>query len=310
MKKLLLASAAVVMTAGAAAADNANVNFGGYVRFGAQYNSAPPVGVTGKVTLEKRIRLNIDISKMSDSGIEMGARIRMQGDENAMTAGNGANAYVKANGFTLRVGNIVGAIESMPGLYAADVGLTGLNFDDLVTNVVGANLGTATPYASYWNWDAYSSTGTGSNGVEAIYTAGGFTAHLSHSTLNGVSGDNQTAGFLAYTFGDWTVAVAHQTSDTAGNKKTVLTVGGKLGDFNVGLAGADNDGVKKYTVHGSYTMSALTVNGYIATEDTSGVDTSYGVGAAYDIGGASLIGGVAKQPTGDTRADFGIKFSF
>jgi len=70
MKKVLFATTALVATAGMAAAD---VKIGGSARFGLTYNDA-----TSTTAVEKRMTINLDGSTSTDSGLELGGRIRLQ----------------------------------------------------------------------------------------------------------------------------------------------------------------------------------------------------------------------------------------
>ncbi|WP_456390778.1 porin [Profundibacter sp.] len=299
MKKVLFATTALMATASVAAAD---VNLSGSARFGMQHNSAWAT----ETILESRITLNIDVSTETDGGLELGGRIRLRSNEFTGSNTNGANLYVKSGGFKLTVGNICGAFECMPGIYAGSTGLNGQGWSNLAINTIGAG---------FFDWDAYSSNGLGADGAEVEYTAGDFKAHLSYGTL-GAAAFHRTALTLAYTFGDWTAVLGLQEGDRVGGvgDKTVLTVNGKLGDFGVGIAYADNNGTDKIVLNGKYTMGATTISGYIADEDTAGIDTSYGLTVSYDLGGALLVGGIAEEAnaggTTDTRASAGIKFKF
>lgn len=297
MKKFLLATTAVVLSAGVASAE---VTLSGNARFGLQYDS-----VSGDTRLEKRMTVNIDGSTETTSGLTFGARLRLRSNEATNMYAAGARVYMKSGGLEVAVGNINGAIESMPGLYDPSVGLTGLGWGGLVTNTAGAG---------YWGWDSYTSSSNGVEGVEFMYTGGAFTAHLSYSedTLSsGASWDNQrVALYGAYTMNDWTFALGLQDSDNNANDKVVLTIGGKLGDYGVGFAIADNNGTQKIALNGSATFGATTVNAYVAQEDTTGADMAYGIGVSYDLGGASVQGGITHDVFGIDRADVGVSFSF
>lgn len=303
MKKVLLATTAVVLSAGVASAE---VSFSGNARMGLQYDSSAPAG-TAKTTVEKRMTVDITGTTESSSGITFGATMRLRSDEVAGTAISGARVYLQTNGFELGMGNINGAIDSMPGMYDSEVGLTVLNDAGVVTNTV------SNP-ARAWGFDSYTSRGNGAEGIEAIYTAGAFTGHVSYSdnTLGGISGGvgtKRAAAYGAYTFNDWTVALGAQKSSLSQEDKVILTVGGKVGDYGVGFAAADNDGESKIALSGSATFGATTVNGFIADEE-SGSDIALGLGVSYDLGGAAVVGGIERDAIGDTRADFGVQFSF
>jgi outer membrane protein OmpU len=268
--------------------------------------------------IEKRMTIDMVGTTETSSGITFGAKLRIRSNE--PTAGQGiagARVYMQTSGFELAMGNIDGAIESMPNLYSPSVGLTGLGWNGLVSNVVGADglTGAAdTDGYKYFNWDSYSSTGNGAEGIEAIYSAGAFTGHVSYSepTLSsGASAQKRAAAYGAYTMNDWTVALGVQKSSIAAEDKVVLTVGGNVGDYGVGIGFADYDGVKKVALNGSATFGATTVSAFVADEDSVGAtDLSIGLGASYDLGGAKVVGGVERGATGNTRADLGVSFSF
>ena len=325
MKKVLLATTALVAFAGVASAD---VNLSGSARFGLKYVEQPALSPFSSTSLEKRMTINIDVSTETDSGLELGGRVRIRSDENKYQAGDagpfakpttpagldasftglsGANVYVKAGGFKLTVGNIDGALESMPGLYNGSVGLDGNGWSNLTTN---------TAAKGYFKWDSFSSRGNGNNGAIINYAVGDFAAALSFASFNdassSVTNPDVIAAHLAYTFGDWTVALGIQDGDTvAVLDKTVLTVSGKLGDFGVGLAYADNDGINKFTINGSYTIGATTIKAYVSDENSvAATDNPYGLGVEYDLGGATLVGAYSQNETGTAYATAGIKFKF
>lgn len=256
--------------------------------------------------IEKRMTIDMVGTTETSSGITFGAKLRIRSNEPAAGQGiAGARVYMQTSGFELAMGNIDGAIESMPNLYSPSVGLTGLGWQGLVTNTVDQGA---------FNWDSYSSTGNGAEGIEAIYSAGAFTGHVSYAepTLSsGASAQKRAAAYGAYTMNDWTVALGVQKSSAVGEDKVVLTVGGKVGDYGVGIGFADNDGVKKIALNGSATFGATTVSAFVAKDDSVGAtDTAFGLGASYDLGGASVVGGVERGSTGNTRADLGVSFSF
>lgn len=306
MKKVLLATSALVAFTGVAAAD---VSISGSARFGLNYASAPAGGFS-KTSLEKRMTINIDATTETDGGLELGGRIRIRSDESTATGtvANGARLFLKTGGFTLAVGNINGAIDDMATVLHGNVGLNGNGYHNAV---VGGYTG-------------YASTGN-NNGIEAIYAAGDFKAHLSYDQVNDASANpNTTALALQYNFGDWTAELGLQDADApsgAGDFWTVA-VKGQLGDFGVGLAygstdvGATNEG--RTRINASYAFGATTVTAFVADGGVATyVDTSYGIGATYDLGGATLVGGISRTGEADvagtsskTVASAGIKFNF
>ncbi len=295
MKKVLFATTALVATAGMAAAD---VTFGGYGRFGLLYNE----GASDEVSITHRYRLQIDASAESDSGISFGARVRIQrnaGNDNGGFGNaqgiNGARFFMRSGGLELGVGNIFGALESMPGMYPIDLGLTGLGYEYTAYNFRG---------------DAYSSGGAGNSndeGVEVMYSGGALSAHLSYSET-----DDRIAAHVAYSFGDWTVALGAQDSDSATDTEFVVSAGGSIGPADVTFAYADN-GVSgdHWVIAGRFDVGASTnVEAYIADADYF-TDTSYGIDFNHNMGGGtSLRGGIASLSSGNVRADLGVRFNF
>ena len=364
MKKILFATTALIATASVAAAD---VRLSGYGRFGLDYNdgnstTAADTGPGGRgfynattglyqavptssTNLTSRLRLQFDMSTETDGGVAFGARFRAQAESRDGTAGgatfNGARFFTSYEGFTLQVGNIIGAIENTPGTYletrTAGVGIDGAGFESHVGNVNG----------EAFNWDAYSSGGTGANGVEVLYSANGFTGHISYSNDNPTTFTGTTpervAAMIAYTWNDWTFALAAQDSDALWEDKVVVTAAGDIGQFGVRLAYADNDGIGKFGLYGNMDIGAASnILLYVTSEDAVGqgdVDngrndnrdsatwgqtaagspqfntnsegTGYGIHYSYDLGGGvSFEAGARRASNDNTTAQAGVYFSF
>ena len=295
MKKVLFATTALIATAGVAAAD---VNLSGLARFGILYTDTA-VAPAKKTRIEARFRLNIDASAESDNGLTFGARLRMQADD-AANGSMGATFIadprfsVASGGLEVGVGNINGAIASMPGLFAGSIGLSGLGWGNVVSN-----------FAS----DTFTSSAAARNGVEVIYSAGSFGVHLSYSDLNAVK---RTALAVSYNINDWTVALGYQDSAAAADVKYVLTAGGKLGSFDLGVAFAQaNNGNNSATLSGAFAAgSATTVTAYIAMDEGKAEKNTYGIGVVHNLGGGASIRGGAASNHGSTLADLGLQFNF
>lgn len=299
MKKVLFATTALIATAGMAAAD---VNFSGGARFGVVYDDSR---LTNETRIHNRFTLNIDGTAETDSGLSLFARVRIRGGNTGPTGlGNsGVSAPrvgLTAGNLTVAVGNILGALESTPGLYDGNVGLTGLSWGSLPVNNSAAGA---------FQWDSFSSAGAGSNGIEVIYSVNGFGLHVSHS---GTGATERTAAHVSYAFGDWTVALGHQDAAAVGADTTLLTVAGSFGPVNVGLAHADNEGDFDSTrINASFEAgAATTVTAYVSFNDGVGREDGYGLGFTHSLGGATLAGGIEKTRADSTRADLGIRFNF
>ena len=329
MKKVLFATTALVATAGVAAAD---VTFGGYGRFGVIYVE----GATNETTITSRFRLQIDATAESDNGITFGARARIQQDndgdsnganlgEDAASAGgtfrsdrietgiNGIRYFARSGGLEVGVGNIYGAIDSMPGMYPVELGLTGLSYDYILNQAGG--------YSATYDSDGNGAAGR--NGVEVLYAMGDLKAHLSYSELDDTTlsargdfdGDlegERIEGYLAYTFSGWTVALGLQDSDIAGDTELALTVGGNVGVADLTFGYADNGtGGDAFAITAAFDIGAATRLTAVVLDQESYTDTVYGVGVTHDLGGGtSLRGGVQNNRNGATVADLGVRFNF
>lgn len=308
MKKLLIATTALVATAGVAAAD---VKLSGYGRFGLDYNGGAAVG-TAKTQVNMRMRVNIDGSMTTDSGVTFGGRIRLQSSTNTnATATNAAMLYASYAGLRMEVGNTNNAFDTAKLAYNSEIGYLDRSFGDPIR--VGA---------------AYSSAVGAANamGVFASYNFGAGTVRVSwkdaDQTLTGAAALDEEVQISAdYNFGQFTVAAAY--SDNTGfvaNAKDYY-IGAEYAvnsDINVGLlhfrakTGAVSQ--NRTTIYGNYTMGAITYKGYIARDNSftaaNQTKTAFGLGVDYDLGGARLSGDIHRNYNKDTVAGVGVRFDF
>ncbi|MCZ0963043.1 porin [Paracoccus benzoatiresistens] len=147
MKKALIASTALVLTAGVAAAD---VTISGYGRTGVIYYESDDDSINiNESRVQSRVRMNIDASTSTDQGVDFGARVRLQWDQGGLdddllnrlrgvegitldeflNSQNGTGAepnagklYVTASGLTVEVGNVDTAMDSSGLIYATELG--------------------------------------------------------------------------------------------------------------------------------------------------------------------------------------------
>ncbi len=175
MKNLLIATTALVATAGVAVAD---VKISGYARFGALYNDSAAPGADD-VNTASRLRLQFDVTTETDGGLTLGVRQRFQTEENAANAGgNQARFFASAGGLTIAMGNILGVIESAPNLYlptkSAGVGLEGNGFAILATNFdTQAAAGLTAAQCSAGPPTQSAGAANARDGVEVIYSMNG-----------------------------------------------------------------------------------------------------------------------------------------
>lgn len=357
MKKVLFATTALIATASMAAAD---VRISGYGRFGLDYNSGNEGVPTGtgtdapETSLTSRLRIQFDVSTETDGGVVFNARLRAQGENRDGSPGtvgfNSPRFGVSWEGLTVNVGNIIGAIENAPGLYTTNIsagtGIDGMGFKSLVIN--GAN------------WDAYSSTngtsvdaggtspidsGNTVNGVEVLYSTGGFTGHISYSQRNDTvvggavvppavgqgSGEQRTGLMLTYSFGDYYATAAYQSSSDgplgdAGEELNdgigFIAFGADFGQFGGAIAYGTTEAADSWKLEGNYDIGAAsniqawvtdvsTNNVLVAGTDPVTDGTNWGLNYQYDLGGgATFVAGYVDGADDTEQFQAGVWFRF
>jgi outer membrane protein OmpU len=340
MKKILLASTALVAMTGAAVAQ---VSFGGYGRFGAAYrenrsavfqdaNGNNVVQQTPDLALVSRFRLNIDGKAVTDGGVEFSARVRLQADDNPAlneqsAAGlNGARYTVAYGGLRVDAGNVGGAFDNLANYYGYEPGL-----EAFTGQYAGANYG----------FLGYSSGGAGSNALYFSYTAGGFVFGASYdqrAVFNNAAGATSSSSAdrwdigASYNFNNFTVGLAYgETEVPNGNKNSMFVFTGAadfdrwgatifVGDEDLGGANAVGGNLEGtfYGLSASFDVGAATqiVASYGSGDGTNDTE-GYGLGAVYDLGGGvSLRGGIGYTDVkgvnnaGRTVGDIGVLFNF
>lgn len=345
MKKLLIATTALVGTASVAAAD---ITFSGYGRFGILYQedrargataadiAASVIGSDGSVVtntttdtvdleetrLESRYRLNIDSSTETDNGIRFAARIRVEANDNNNGGANagafsGARFQVNTGGLRVRVGNISGVHD------AAEV----VDFFGYEPGLIGQ----VGHYNTFGGGpiDAFSSTGAGQNGINIKYEAGAFAVMASYSEDRSEndgstvtpSGDYEAFEIGAsYTAAGWTFGVGYGTAEDSDGSGLdadfwTATASGSLGVADVAffLGDSDQDGDDlAYGVSGSIPVGAATnIVASYAGGGADELDDSYGIGFTHSLGGGVSLSGMVGSNTSDqTVADLGVRFNF
>lgn len=307
MKKALIASTALVLSAGVAAAD---VKLSGFARTGLDFveNRA---GDTQETQIQSRVRLNVLATTSTDQGVDFGARLRFQWDQGASELDKFApgQIYVTASGLTVSVGNVGTAFDSADLLNASEIGI----FDSSFGNPAGS-------------FFAYSTGGYGANnnrvGIAATYAVDALTARISYvNTDQTVSDGNEEIGVSVDYSMDGIALSAAAVLDGAGidgNDQYFLGAAYTLpGTSNkLGLNWIDNGDVADsttITLYGEFEVAPLTtVKGYVANNDAAGnaTDVAYGIGGKYDLGGAYLATAIHRSYSKDIIADFGVRFNF
>ena len=323
MKKALFATTALVLSAGVAAAD---VTISGYGRTGIIYYENDVDGLN-ETTVVSRLRMNIDASTTTDSGIDFGARFRLQWDQGDDTTGaNPGKLYVTAQGLTVEVGNVDTAIDNSGLIYATELG----SYDRSVgfSGVVG-------------NFFAYAPKSYGAYndrvGVAAIYSIDDLTLRASYIDPDqrwDLPGNPEKELGLAvdYVWNDVLELSAAATWNGAGiDDNDIFFVGARYAvteQARIGLNYIDTNDYddasygsvgSTIALYGDYTLlDGLTnIEAYVAHNSDGGdagvefeTDTAYGIGVNYDLGGARLGASIQRDYWKNVTADMGVRFNF
>lgn len=310
MKKVLITTTALVMTAGVAAAE---VSVGGDGRMGFESN----VGSGGDLQFESRIRISFSASGETDAGLSFGGSIRAD-NSGGGAAGTDGSVFVEGTFGKISMGDVAGAPEAAVGDLSG-VGMTGAgDFNEFVylsnNTDLSAAVGTeAARQAARWD-----------------YTTGDLGIHISSDQI---SGDLDTYGIaVTYSAGDISFGLGYEDMSnaaadldhiiagvTAGFGDATVKVIYGSGDLDATAADFEQMGISL-----DYVTGATTLTAYYRSVELDALDGDvYGIGVAYDLGGgASLKAGYAdgddvnplSATFGDALAeasyDFGITMSF
>jgi outer membrane protein OmpU len=299
MKKVLLATTILTMSAGFAAAE---VNFSGSAVMGVGDNGVDDV----RSIMETY--LTATASGETDTGLSFGmeSTFATYSTDDEEFTDDGTSVFISGAFGKLSMGDVAEADEVAT---LSDIGgLAGLGVDNIAEQYTG------------------DSSGRESHDVNYTYSGGALTFGLSAHLGAAGEGDGYALG-LKYSFGDAYVGIGYNDDgvSAAAGDVTSLYAGGTFGavgvkamwsEWNPDLAGAPKENA--YGLHMDYTMDALTLSAQYSKSDALAIDggdsEAYGIGAAYDLGGgASVVGGVANVTNADiddTVWEAGLSFSF
>jgi len=310
MKKFLIATTALVATAGIA---NAEVAVSGNGRMGIVYNG-------DSLNFSSRIRVAFTLSGETDGGLQFGGSFRADNAGGA-ASGTSGSIYVSSSTSKLAMGDVAGAAEvavgDLPEVGFQDVGdndvryITGDNGGNVVVNATG----TAMPV-----------------GPHALYTYSAGALSLAVSMGDGQNGTSNTTQEYAvgvkYSMDAYSVSLGYEVSDPViGNSAKHLIVGGSanFADTTVNVFYGDGSGAintfSQYGIGVSSKFDAMTIKGFVRQDKNGslvGLPTgtkvlNWGLGGEYSLGGgASIAGGIADNdlPGTNAKADIGLKFTF
>ena len=290
MKKVLLASTALVFWAGLAAAE---VTVGGKAGIWLQDDGitvaddplTPEDESAGDIDgAEVLYDLNLDFSAegTTDTGLTFGLDMTVFEDLEI----DNSEVFISGAFGKLTVGDVDDALQKVAGL--ADIGYDGIGIDNVAEQARG-------------DGDA--------NGVLYQYQAGDFGLFLSHN--RDTTADDVAVG-VKVGLGDFTVGVGYEDQGSGNGDTYAVDLSGTFSGAGFDIYYEDSDGLGSgYGVVLSYGMGATTVNFGYSDHDAS-ADAAYGVGFEYDLGGATLAGGVGDTGVAgrDTVWDLGVSMEF
>jgi outer membrane protein OmpU len=312
MKKVLLATTALFVTAGVASAE---VSFSGTTQV-----SVSDTNSAGN-DLNTHIDFNVAVSSTTDSGVTMSAGFGYDAGQQVDTADFELDANEAA------ASDIANGVDNNPGWSTAAPSLT-IGYNGITITADGSGV------ADLYNGDVNS----GDLGIAG--SMGG----LSFGLTTGMSkGDDNSSMSLGYAMGDITASyVSTNNSDGRATDASKISLGYKMGDATITVASDDRDDTADavQSVAVAYSMDAIKVSVSAASTGVAGssigddwdVSVSYTTGAitaslatdedsvskisaSYDLGGganAFLVNRSGTNGAGDPQ-DFmavGLNFAF
>lgn len=303
MKKLLLASTALVLSAGLAHSQALNIT--GHGRMGILYDSTGLWGASN-YRQENRLQFNFNVAVEGDHGLTFGAYSRARISNASIGVFSGSRVWVEASGLRLTFGNQDGAIQTAGLVGAVSIGYTGGTF--------------AGGSAGMWIYpQAFSSTGTGApHRASVSYSMGDVTAMLSYDRAGtyGVGTPAVTELGVNGTFGAFSAAVGYASSVAGAANSRIVTVSGAYngGSWTVGAIVADLQTLgTNYALTGTAQLGGGTARAYIGryidgAPATS--DNAWGLAYHYGLGGGASVAGGVERINGVTTGNVGVVFNF
>jgi len=277
MKKILLATTALTMSAGFAAAE---VSVGGSANIGLKYSDS----AAQQTVVHHEIDMNVVGSTTTDTGLSFSATIELDTDNNrgSLTDPSGVVSMSGAFG-TISVGAVDAGDDNFFG--ALEVGYDGIGLDDVAEG----------GYAGGTHDVAYTNT------IGAVSVA--------FSTSESDSNDDLAFG-LRYK-GPITIAVGYNDNTTTDVQVTSIGLTGSLNGVSYNVALADNSANgNSFGLGVTYGVgNGMSLRAGVANNDAD-TDASFGLGMTYSLGGGATLAGALGSIDGANVADLGVNFSF
>jgi len=278
MKKILLASTALVATTGFAAAE---MSWSGSANMGMTYSD------NGTTKVHTEIDLGMAATGETDGGI--GWKVEMGLDSNTTDSTQAGAADVGSVSISGDFGTIrVGAAATA----GTTVGIGDIGFDGSAIDAAahkGRHTGSTTPDVQ-WN-----------------YTMDDIAIHASTETST-----DDTAVAVSWTSGSMAIAVSHSEAGASTATANALSVGTSVGGFAVEVTAASHSTAAYDSVGMSASMpvDGLGTVTFITGSNDTDSKSSYGLGFAKALGGGATLKGYYGSVNGNDVADLGIGFSF
>ncbi|MCF8484377.1 MAG: porin [Rhodobacteraceae bacterium] len=303
MKKILLATTVLAMSATVAAAE---MTLSGSGVMGLNYNDGATAG-SDKTTTLMETYISFSGSGETDGGLSFGmsATLGQYSTDDTTYVDDGTTLFISGAFGKLTYGDVSEADEVAT---LSDIGLTGIGTDNVAEALSGdSNSGVA-------------------HNVNYSYAAGdlSFSASANIGDTTAAAKNDSMAVGVKYTFGDYYVGLGYNATDidnaigARDGNTTSLFAGGKFGavavkamysDFSAD-AGAAAD-LSAWGLTADYKMDALTLSlAYSDNDFVANTKASYGIGAAYDLGGGAVVKGGIGSVNDVNRAQVGVSLSF
>ena len=300
MKNILLATTALVFTAGAAAAE---LSFSGAADFGARYTATNTIN---KTLTDADVTLSATGSAATDGGLSLSTTVVLYDggtSAGAATQNDLFSTTISNDMFSVSLGSVSEADE-VNGM--GDIGYNGIGVDDT---------------AEYYGGDGAGNASTASN-LYAKFSLGTVTvaASTNTATASGTTSYATSRYSATTTVSGVTVGLGYADVDaaSAATKGSITSYGlsGAIAGFNVKVGGAtwnpdSGTTMKSEGVYVSYALNdATTLAAAWGDNNGSGTQDAYGVSAAYALGGGATVSVATGDIKGVTVSQVGVSFSF
>ena len=297
MKKILIASTALALTAGMAAAEShSSVTLSGSARMGLVYDQSGLLLGTGEtMAFSSRVRVSAAMTGTTDGGLSFGASMRFDqiggnGTPSTGTTNGDSTVFLSGEFGKITMGDVGGAADALVG-QVDGVGYEG-TLDGLHEIGFIGTTKTAFYYEKSMAGGLTFGIGAGQVGSDELnvgvkYATDKFTVALGYEDDSTGTGHNRISASGSMTLGTATVKAKYSSDSLLTKDAFAVSVSGTFGGV----------GVTAF-----YTDLAVSQN--------------IGVGGKYDLGGgASIVGGIvsvggAGGAADNTVADLGLSFSF